>query len=97
MNIPEPKGNSGCITVFVDAGHAGDRATRRSFTGILIYVNRAPIIWFSKRQNTVKTSTFGSKFVAMRIATKMVDGLRYRLGMLGIPILMVQLVFTVPI
>ena len=53
------------ITVFVDADHAGDRATCRSFTGILIYVDRAPTIWFSKKQNTVETSTFGSVFVAV--------------------------------
>ena len=65
------------ITVFVDADHAGNRATRRSFTGILIYVNRAPIIWVSKKQNTVETSTFGSKFVAMRVATEITEGLRY--------------------
>ena len=74
------------ITVFVDADHAGDRATCCSFTGILIYVNRAPIIWFSKKQNTVETSTFGSEFVAMRVATEITEGLRYRLRMLGIPI-----------
>ena len=72
------------ITVFVDADHAGDRATRRSFTGILIYVNRAPIIWFSKKQNTVETSTFGSEFVSMRVATEITEGLRYRLRMMGI-------------
>ena len=63
------------MTVFVDADHAGDRATRRSFTGILIYVNRAPIIWYSKKQNTVESSTFGSEFVAMRIATEITEGL----------------------
>ena len=73
--MPEPKGNSVNITVFVDADHAGDRATRRSFTGILIYVNRVPIIWFSKKQNNVETSTFGSEFVAMRIAKEITEGL----------------------
>ena len=86
MNMPEPKGNSVNITIFVDADHAGDRATCCSFTGILIYANRAPIIWYSKKQNTVETSTFSSEFVAMRIATEITVGLRYRLRMLGIPI-----------
>ena len=74
------------ITVFVDADHAGDRATRRSFTGILIYANRAPIIWYSKKQNTVETSTFGSELVAMRIVTEITEDQRYQLHMLGIPI-----------
>ena len=78
MNMPEqPKGNSVNITVFVDADHAGNRATHHSFTGIFIYVNRAPIIWYSKHQNTAEMSTFGSEFVAMRIATEITGGLRY--------------------
>ena len=60
--------------------------TRRSQTGVLIYVNRAPILWYSKRQNTVETSTFGSEFVAARIAVKMVEGLRYKLRMMGVQV-----------
>jgi hypothetical protein len=63
------------ITVFSDADHAGNQATCCSFTGILIYVNRAPIIWYSKKQTNVETSTFGSEFVAMRIAIEITEGL----------------------
>ena len=59
-NMPEPRGKSVQINCFVDADHAGDVVSRRSHTGILINVNRAPVIWYSKRQNTVETSTFGS-------------------------------------
>jgi len=64
-NAPEARGNAVQQNCFVDADHAGDRVTRRSHTGILIFLNRAPIMWFSKRQNTVETSTFGSEFLAM--------------------------------
>jgi hypothetical protein len=71
---------------FVDADHAGNLITRRSQTGILLFVNRAPIIWYSKRQNTVETSTFGSEFVALRIAVELIESLRYKLRMFGIPI-----------
>ena len=39
-----------------------------------------------KRQNTVETSTFGSEFIALKIATEMLIGFRYKLRMLGIPI-----------
>ena len=46
----------------------------------------APITWYSKRQNTVETSTFSSEMVALRIATEMIEGLRYKLRMLGVPI-----------
>ena len=74
------------ISVFVDADHAGNKVTRRSHTGIIIYCNLSPVLWYSKRQNTVETSTFGSEFVALRIATEMVEGLLYKLRMFGVPI-----------
>ena len=52
---------------------------QHSQTGILLFlVNRAPIVWFSKQQNTVETSTFGSEFVAMRrISVELAEALRY--------------------
>ena len=43
-------------------------------------------MWFSKRQNTVETSTFGSEFVAMRQAVEMIEGLWYKLRMMGIAV-----------
>lgn len=75
VNAPEPRGKEVQLNCFVDADHAGNLVTRRSQTGVLIFLNRAPILWFSKRQNTVETSTFGSEFVAMRIATELLQGL----------------------
>jgi hypothetical protein len=52
----------------------------------LIYLNRAPIIWYSKTQKTIETTTFGSEFVALRIATEQIKALRYKLRMMGVPI-----------
>ena len=74
--MPEPLGKLVKITVFCDASHADCLVTRRSTTGILIFVNGTPIRWYSKRQNTVESSTYGSEFVAMRIATEMLLALR---------------------
>jgi hypothetical protein len=73
------------VSCYVDADHAGCRVTRHSHTGILILVNRAPILWLSKRQNTVEMSTFSSDFIALKTAVEMVEGLRYKLRMLGVP------------
>ncbi len=67
------------MNVFVDADHAGNKFTRCSHTGILIYLNSAPIVWYSKAKNTVESSTFGSEFVAMHIAVDMIEALRYKL------------------
>lgn len=85
-NAPEPRGKAIVISCFVDADHAGNLITRRSHTGILIFCNRAPIIWYSKRQNTVETSTFGSEFIAAKIVVELIEGLRYKLRMFRIPI-----------
>jgi hypothetical protein len=44
------------------------------------------VIRYSKRQNTVEASTFGSEFTAIKTAIKQVELLRYKLRMMGIPI-----------
>ena len=82
--MPEPLGHPVTIHAFVDANHAGNVVTRRSHSGIIIFVNNAPIIWFCKRQNTVESSTFGSELVAMRICRDLIVSLRYKLRMFGL-------------
>jgi hypothetical protein len=74
------------MTCYVDADHAGCRVTRRSHTGLIILLQKAPIIWYSKRQNTVEASTFGSEFIAMKTAIEQVEAMRYKLRMMGIAI-----------
>ena len=86
MRMPESLGNLVQLLAFVDANHAGNMKTRRSHKGILIYINQAPIIWYSKRQNTVESSSFGSEYIALRICTEMVETLRYKLRCFGVPI-----------
>jgi hypothetical protein len=85
-NAPPARGNPVQMNAFVDANHAGNKVTRRSHTGILIYLNCSPIVWHSKAQTTVETSTFGSEFVAMRILVEMLEAMWYKLRMLGVPI-----------
>ena len=85
-NMPTPRGKEVTMSCFVDADHAGCRETRRSHSGIMIFVNRAPILWFSKRQNTVEASTYGSELLAMRLSIEMIEGLRYKLRMMGVPL-----------
>jgi len=60
--------------------------TRRTHTGFVIFVNKAPIIWFSKRQQTVESSAFSLEFIAMKSCIEKIRGLRYKLRMFGIPI-----------
>lgn len=84
--MPTSHGQKARITCYVDADHAHDQLTRRSVTGILLFVNNTPMRWFSKRQKTVETSTYGSELVAARIATDLIVEMRYVLRMLGIPV-----------
>jgi hypothetical protein len=85
-NIPEPWGNEVQMIVLVDADHAGDKITRRSRTGVLIYLNHSPIQWYSEKQNSVETSTLGSEFSALRMAVELTKGMWYKLRMMGVPI-----------
>jgi hypothetical protein len=43
-------------------------------------------MWYLKRQNTVETSTFGLEFIAMKTAIEMIEGLWYKLRMMGIKV-----------
>jgi len=74
-NAPKPRGKAVQITAFCDSDHAGDLLTRHSRSGILIFLNRVPILWLSKKQNSIESSTFGSEFTALKVCTEMIEGL----------------------
>jgi hypothetical protein len=85
-DMPIPLGNALNMACFVDADHAGNKVTRRSHTGIMVFLQNAPILAFSKRQNTCELSSYGSELVAMRIARDLVSALQIKLKCFGIPI-----------
>ena len=85
-NAPEPRGKSLQINCFVDADYGGDKITRRSQIGIILFGNSAPLVWYSKRQNTVESFTFGAEFVALQIAAEMISSFWYKMQMFGIPL-----------
>ena len=57
---------------WVDANLYHDFLTGRSVTGVIHLVNQTMIDFYSKKQNTVETSTYGSEFVAARTATEQI-------------------------
>lgn len=83
-NAPEPLGQGIVMSAWVDSDHAGDKVTRRSRTGFLVYLQSSLVYWFSKKQGSVETSSFGSEFVAIKQYTEYIRGLRYKLRMMGI-------------
>jgi hypothetical protein len=86
IDMPTPLGLPVEVSCFVDANHAGNIVTRRSHTGLIIFIQNAPIIWYSKKQNTVESSTFGSELVALRVARDLIAALRTKLRLFGIPL-----------
>ena len=83
---PPPRGKEVDLRLYVDSDHAGDKLTRRSRSGFLIYLNMAPIVWYSKKQSTIETSVFGAEFVAMKQGMEVTRGIRYKLRMMGVPL-----------
>ena len=67
---------NGKTVAFVDSSHAGDKDTRRSRCGHLIYYNRSPINWKTILQKRVALSTAETEFRAVTLASKDILWLR---------------------
>ena len=72
--VLSPRGKGFDMIRYVDTDMAGGKVIRRYRTGFVIYLNQAPIYWFSKRQNGVECSTFESEFIAMKQCCEYVEG-----------------------
>ena len=72
-------------TTTFDANLLHSLATGESLTSCLPFCNRTPSDWYSKKQATVETATYGSDFVAAKTATEQIMDLRYTLSYLGVP------------
>ena len=85
-DMPEPLGESITTTTTMDANLNHCLATGTSLTGCLHFVNKTPVDWYSKKQATVETATYGSEFVAAKTATEQIMDIRQTLRYLGAPI-----------
>ena len=93
-DIPEPKGKHVTTTTYVDANLHHDQVNGKAVTACLHIVNATPSHWYTKRQATIQTATYGSEFVAATIATDQIIDLRYTLMYLGVPVRSKSLVTT---
>ena len=75
------------MTSYVDANLMHDVTNGRSVMGILHFLNKTPLEWFTRKQPTVETATFGSEFVAARTATEQIMEIRHIIRYLGVPII----------
>lgn len=70
------KGTEEGMSCFVDADFASDRIDRKSTTGFAIKLFGDTIMWRSKKQECVTTSTTEAEYVALAIASKEVMSLK---------------------
>ena len=56
------------LHAFSDSDWAGDKITRKSTTGYVVFAAGGPIAWQSKLQTTVATSSMESEYMAMSAA-----------------------------
>ena len=85
-DMPEPYGEAVITTTTMDANLNHCLATGKSLTGCLHFANKTPVDWYSKKQATVETATYGSEFVAAKTATEQIMDIRQTLRYLGAPI-----------
>jgi hypothetical protein len=75
-DMPMPLGKDLDVHMMCNSDHAGEKRTRRSCTGFLIFCNMVMIDWVSKKQATIETSVFGAEFVGMKHGIEKLRGLR---------------------
>jgi hypothetical protein len=52
----------------------------------MAFVGSTPVVWYSRRQGSIASSTYAAEFSALRTATEEAQNLRYMLRCLGVPI-----------
>jgi len=85
-NIPTPRGKPVKIFTYADANLYHDMLTGKAVTAVLHFLNKTPFDWFSRKQNTVETATFGAESSAARTAIEQMRANKMTLLYLGVPI-----------
>ena len=92
-DCPEPLGKGVITTSYFDANLMHCLLTGRSLTAALHLVNGTPFDWYSKKQSTVETATYGSEFMAGRTCVEQIIDHRNTLRYLGVPVIGRSIVF----
>ena len=85
-DAPIARGEVVRTITYYDANLVHDYLSGRSVSGILHLINQTPFQWYCSKQATVETSTYGSEFVAAKIATDQLVDIRLTLRYMGIKI-----------
>ncbi|XP_067209204.1 uncharacterized protein [Linepithema humile] len=83
-NIEIEFNSSITLTAYSDADYGSCLDTRKSVSGVILTLNGGPIIWFSRKQEVIATSTTDAEYIAAHDATKKIVWTRGILEELGI-------------
>jgi hypothetical protein len=75
-DAPEPLGKPVTMTHYQDGNLYHDIITGQSVTAILHFLNKFSIDWYSKKQATVETATYGSEYISARTCVDQIVDLR---------------------
>ena len=78
--------NKWTLTMYTDSDYAGDKETRISVTGYILFFMGIPIIWKSKSQKSVTLSSSEAEYVALSEAAKDIKFVYQLLNSIGIEI-----------
>ena len=74
------------IKAYSDSDYSGDRNTRLSFTGYIVFFNGAPVAWKSKAQRSVTLSSTEAEYMALSEMVTEIVFMKQVLEFLGIKI-----------
>ena len=64
LKHPKPYEKEVHSIVYYDASFPSDKVTRRSTTGVVLFASKIPVLWVSKRQGAIATSTYSAELPA---------------------------------
>lgn len=85
-NASQPLDRGITVRMYLGKNHPGDKQTRKSRTDFLIFLQITIIDWLSKCQSTVEILVFGAEFSTMCNSVVNLQGICYKLGMMGVSI-----------
>ena len=92
-DVPTPLGRKVTLIHYFDANLMHDILSGKAVTGCVHLANKTPIMWYSKKQSTSETATFGAEFTAGRTCMEQIVDLRHTFRYLGIPVHNISYVF----
>ena len=92
-DAPVPLGKRVTLIHYFDANLMHDVLSGKAVTGCIHFINKTPIMWYSKMQATTETATFGAEFISARTCIEQIVDLRNSLRYMGIPINNISYVF----